>query len=263
MSPGNHRPSERETILSGASEPPKSCGFLSIAPELRDMIYSELIPSGDTAILQVSKQLYDEAKDDIYKQGICRLQFLCNMDYFFVIDPPESQLSKVQKFNLKFNFEYCQHGLHFSDRNRRLLGQARRIDPGLQPYVQGPGSCHVTLVFQSADAFYMPDSVLVLMEYLGTFKLVTLRIHFNFIYHNWDRRNRSEVQPPHKTILERMSAILEESLGDPDWKSEPCHGPLSLSRLPINPFPSAPYLEFHPPRDEISESELGSTVLHV
>ena len=259
----DHRSSERETIVSGASEPPKSCGFLSIARELRDMIYSELIPSGNTAILQVSQQVHDEVQDKLYKQGICRLQFHCGRNYFHVMDPPDSSLSKVENFNLKINIGSDQRGPPFVDLNRRTLAQARRLDPSFQPYVQGSGTCNVTLVFGDTDTFHMPDSVLVLLQCLDTFKLVTLRIHFSYLFHPWDRRRRAILAPPHRSMLEQMSAVSRDSLGDPEWKSEPYRGPFSQERPLINPWPTAPYLEFHPQRDEMSELEPGSKVSHL
>ena len=263
LSSKDHRSSERETIVSGASEPPKSCGFLSLARELRDMIYSELIPSGNTAISQVSQQVHDEVQDNLYKQGICRLQIYCGMHYFEVMDPPNVSLSKVENFNLKINIECQQRGPPSVDLNKRTLAQARRLDPSFQPFIQGPGTCNVTLVFQSAQTFHMPDSVLVLLQCLDTFKRVTLKIHFNFTFHPFDRRNRVIMAPPHRSMLEQMSAVLRDSLGNPDWKSEPDRGPFPQLRPLINPFPTAPYLEFHPSRAGVSQLEPGSTVLHV
>ena len=248
MSSGNHRPSERETILSAASEPPKSCGFLSIARELRDMIYSELIASGNIAILRVSKQVHDEAKDRLYKQGICRLRFCYNdsSDRVDALNPPDSPLDDVQNFNLKI-YMGRHLDLHFLDR-------AGRTNPDLQPCIQGSGSCHVTLVFNSVYEFSTPDPVFRFIKSLGTFKLVTVRTRFIYIYHPLDRRNRDIVEPRYKTMLEEMSTILRKSLGDPESKSETCHGLRYNMRLksPLSPFPTARYLEFHPPRAGMS-----------
>ena len=266
MSSEDHRPSEQEVILSGASEPPKSTGFLTIAQELREMIYTELITSGDTAILRVSKQVHDEAKYILHKHGICRLRFSCGSNYFHVFDPPKSPLPDVQNFNLKI---HIGHSFSFLNHNRITWTQVKRIDPGLQPRVQSSGTCHVTLVFGSSydlrHGFDIPNSVLTLMRCLGTFKLVTLRAHFTYFYHPSDRRNRTIHARPHKEMITQMSADLETSLGDSDWKSEPCTGPRLNVFLPrsINPFPAAPYLEFHPPGAGTSQSKPGSTVLHV
>ena len=247
-------------ILSGASEPPKSSGFLTIAPELRAMIYTELIASGKIAILQVSKQVHDEAKYHLYMQGICRLQFSCGRDYVDIFDPPESPLSDVQNFNLKIYIGRFPSNFHM-----RPLARIGRLDDGLQPWVQGSGTCHVTLVFESPDDFHIPDSVLFSMRCLGTFKLVTLRVHFKDSYHPLDRRNKDTVRSHRKKMIKQISDLLEMSLGSSDWKSEPCDGPLHkmLSRPSIFPFVAAPYLEFHPPGAGMSQSKPGSTMLHV
>ena len=259
MSSGDHRLSERETILSGASEPPKSCGFLAIARELRDMIYTELIASGNVAILQVSKQVHDEAKDRLYKQGICRLHCYCNdsPDYIAVLDPPHSRLNDVRNFNLQIHTESYDN-LRFPDR-------VGTIDPDLQPCIQGSGSCHVTILSERIRVFDMPNLVIRLIESLSTFKLVTVRAHLAHIYHPLDRRNRNVVEPSHKDMLELMSTKLSTSLGVPEWRSETCNGVryTMLPQPPINPFPNAPYLEFHPPKEGKLQAEPGSTVLHV
>ena len=260
MSSGDHRSSEHQMILGRASDPPKLCGFLSIARELRDMIYTELLASGNTAILQVSKQVHDEAKDHLYRQGICRLRFECSREYFSILNPPKSPLSRVQNFNLTIDIQ----DLNWSndDSAGRIIGG---IDPGLETCAQGSGSCHLTFSFHHAKRIYMPDIALGLLRRLGTFKLVTLRVHTNFIYHPLDRRNKHEVAPRHRTLLEMMSTILRFSLGDAEWKSETCPGLRynRLPRTPVNPFPNAPYLEFHPPRAGTSDLNPGPTVLHV
>ena len=212
------------------------------------MIYSELIASGNIAILQVSKQVHDEAKDHLYKQGICRLHFCCNdsSDCVDALDPPGSPLDDVQNFNLKIDMS-PQIGLRFPDR-------AGRINPDLQPCIQGSGSCHVTLLFDSTYEFSIPNPVFRFIESLGTFKLVTVRTRFLYIYHPLDRRTRDIVQPRHKAMLEQMSTSLRMRLGDPESKSETCHE-LRYSLLsgpPLSPFPTARYLEFHPPRAGMS-----------
>ena len=227
------------------------------------MIYSELIPSGDTVVLRVSKQVHDEAKDVLYKQGICRLRFCHGRDGFDVLNPPESPLSKVQNFNIII----CMRCQEYDFRGSRISDQVRTIDPALQPRVQGSGSCHVTLVFGGVSdmSMSMPNRVLVLLEDLGTFKLVTLRVHFSYLYHPLDRRNSTKMEPAHKIMLEQMSSILRKNLGDPEWKSEPGHGLIwnMQSGPSVNPFPKAPYLEFRPPRDRMAQLERALTVLHV
>ena len=260
MSSGDHRLSERETILSGASEPPKWCGFLSIARELRDIIYTELIASGNIAILQVSKQVHDEAKDLLYKQGICRLDcyYKESSDYVAVLDPPHSRLNDVRNFDLKIHTESYGNNLRFP-------GRVGRIDPDLQPCIQGSGSCHVTIICDRPRVFDMPNPVIELIESLSTFKLVIVRTHVAYVYHPLDRRNRDIVAPRHKNMLELMSTEVSASLGDSEWKSETCNELryTMLPQPPINPFPNAPYLEFHPPKEGKLQEEPGSTVLHV
>lgn len=260
MPSGDHRSSEHQMILGRASDPPKLCGFLSIARELRDMIYTDLLASGNTAILQVSKQVHDEAKDHLYRQGICRLRFQCRREYFSILNPPKSPLSGVQNFNLTIDTQDLNW--NYYDRAGRIIGW---IDPRLETCAQGSGSCHVTFSFNHAKSIYMPDVALGLLRRLGTFKLVTLRVHTKFIYHPLDGRNRHVVAPHHRTLLEMMSTMLRFSLGDAEWKSETCPGLRynRLPRTPVNPFPNAPYLEFHPRRARTSDLGPGTTVLHV
>ena len=252
MSSGDDRPSERETIPSGTSEPRKLCGFLSIPRELRDMVYLEPIASGHTAILRVSQQVHDEAKDTLYKHGICRLRFSCygRSDDLAVLDAPDSPPNDAKNFNLRIDIP-C------------FLNSARRYDPDLQHYVQGTESCHVTLVYETQTAMSLPTPVFRLIERLSTFKLVTVRIHFKFIYHPLDRRNGVQMRPPHEAMLGFMSNWLSPSLGDPEWKTEPYHGfrDLMPPRPPINPFANAQFLEFHPPKGGEPEAKPGPTVL--
>ena len=64
--------SEGEAPL-GIRKLAKPFNFLSLARELRDIIYSDLITSGDVVILRVSQQLHDEAKEVLHKQKIFRM----------------------------------------------------------------------------------------------------------------------------------------------------------------------------------------------
>lgn len=48
-------------------------GFLSLARELRDIIYNDLVTSGEVAILRVSRQLHDEVKEILHNAGIFRI----------------------------------------------------------------------------------------------------------------------------------------------------------------------------------------------
>ena len=252
MGSEDHRPSERETALGGVIEPPKWCGFLSIAPELRHMIYPDLIASGDTAILRVSKQVHDEAEYHLYKQGICRLRFVCGSNSIKAINPPESRLSDVQNFNLTIDADYYPYV--------RSSGRASFIGPDLQSRVRGSGSCHLTVVFASRKTFHMPYSMIELIRSLGNFKLVTVRAHLEEImYHPLDRRNTNKVKPRHESVLGQMFVHFRTFLGAPEWKSELCHEPRfdSLPSPPINPFPTARYLEFHPHGADMSDSEPG------
>ena len=236
------------TSLSGASEPPKLCGFLSLPQELRDMIYSELIISGHVAILRVSQQVHDEAKDCLHKRGICRLEFNhCGEDLDF-LDPPKSSLSNVQNFDIKIYINCDENYVGSLEYRRRAVQRSTPIAPGSQPYVQGAGSCTVTLVLGSVKHPHLPRSVLHFIKRARTFKLVTLRIHTAFSYHPFDRRTRDVVKPEHENMLTQASASLRGHLGDPEWKSEPDHGfRWNLLVRPLtNPFPAAPYLEFHP-----------------
>ena len=71
------------------------------------------------------------------------------------------------------------------------------------------------------------------------------------------------IKPPHKAMLDFLSKWLSPSLGDPEWKTEDYHG-LRYHMPPgppINPFPNAQFLEFHPRKEGEPVVEPGPTVL--
>ena len=225
------------------------------------MIYSELIASRNVAILQVSQQVHDEAKDRLHKQGICRLQFRHRGYDFDIVNPPKSSLSKVQNFDIEIYFDCDEHYVGSLD-YRRFVQRARDFAPGSQPCVQGAGSCTITLVLASAKHPHLPRSVLQFINRLRTFKLVTLRAHTTCLYHPFDRRIRDTMKPEHENLLKQASTDLRWYLGDPEWRSEPDYGTRGnlLMRPLANPFPGAPYLEFYPREAERVPKAPGSTV---
>ena len=233
----------RPHIIRGASAPPRSCGFLAIPRELRDIIYNDLIASGHVAILQVSQQVHDEAKDRLYEQGICRLRCSCgpSLNYINVLNLPQISPKNIQNFNLEIFIEYRGKW-------------ARKVSPYTQPPIQGSGSCHVALFSQRDFTGYRLDPVYRLLESLSTFKLVTVRNHFIYVYHPLDRRNRTLVEPPHMLLLEWIATESSKTLGHPEWKSDTCTrvSCYTLPQPPINPYPNAPYLEFHPQKNKNS-----------
>lgn len=229
-------------ILSSVGELPKSCGFLTLAGELRNIIYGYLITSGQIEILRVSRQLHDEANGLLYKQGICRLCF----ELASIKHQPKSlsqiripSNNKIQNFNLLIS---------------PLTTRRPLANRGFVHSVQGSGDCHIILVWEDSWSFALDMSIahFNFIEFLSTFKLLTLRIHFSHTFHPMDRRNRTVVERRHTQILQSVAASLPSALGSPEWKTETCPSACyqtstcARAQPSMNPFPNAQYLEFHP-----------------
>ncbi len=229
----------------------KSCGFLAVARELRDIVYIHLITLGDLAILRVCQQVHDEAKELLYTQRICRQRLV----YVFlgrglvlarVMDPLKTLPNKAQNFNIKIDVRLSgEHKHSYTERNDGL-------DPHYQKLVQGVGTCHITLGYLGSPGIFMATPVLELIKSLSTFKLLTLRIHLKYVWHPRDRRNDSTVEPEHTNNLQSIADSLSAALGAPEWKSEPSPSlrsqlyPHAKADPQVNPFPGAKYLVFHP-----------------
>ena len=222
---------EVEAILSDLNELPRSCHFLDIARELRDIIYSDLIASGNVEILQVSQQVHDEAKDLLYRHGICRLHL--PRDYLKAFKSSKKPPRSVQNFNVNIDLDQWEY-----------------IDEKLSspPSFRGSGDCHVILLFKSYGNIRMPAQLCDLIKSLSIFRLVTLRIHSTYRLHPMDRRNKLVLEPFHTQNLKSTAAKFSAALGTPEWKIDayPRNDHEVLAQARLNPYPYAQYLEFHP-----------------
>ena len=55
-------------------DPEKPCYFFTLPPELRDIVYGCAISSGDVQLLRVSKEVYREGIEHLYKHRTCLLK---------------------------------------------------------------------------------------------------------------------------------------------------------------------------------------------
>lgn len=242
-------PSESEAALDTCGELPKLCGFLTLARELRDLIYSDLITSCDLAILRVSYQVHDEAKKLLYNQGICRLHLYFTIPFsgLKILSPrTPPPRDKIQNFNIVMSVPLC------CDRRFGLLTTFVKSNTGFARSVQGSGECHITLIFYCLDPRHELTELFDFIKHLNTFKLVSLRMHLSTIFHPMDRRNRSILEPVHTKMLQSAAESLLVALGYSEWKTDTC--PSSRYQMStyaktqscMSPFPNAQYLEFHP-----------------
>ena len=255
--------SQGETLLP-IEKGPKSAGFLSLARELRDIIYSDLITSGDVAILRVSQQLHDEAKEILHKQGIFRIDF--NM--------PTSGKShntwrpsvlaannRIQNFNILMYLSSSM--LRSSD---RLFSS--EYDKLTLEYIQSrPGSrdCHLTLILKKTDVLYSGTRILELVPTFSSFELFTLRIHTTSYHPPVSSDNAAAVELIHTTILKRLASSLQPALGHSEWRLDSCPSSryqtstYAKAQPDVRPVRSARYLEFHP-RERNGRAQTGSTI---
>ncbi len=253
--------SESEVTLSTVSKMPKSCGFLAVPRELRDIVYTHLITVGDLAILRVYQQVHDEAKDLLYTRGIFRLRLLyvTGFTYIRVMDPLRILPNRVQNFNIKID---VRTSMEYNDNCRDRF---ERLDLRYQNLIQGVGTCHITFGYQSS--IFVATPAVELIESLTTFKLLTLRIHLRYAWHPRDRRNDSTVEPDHTRMLQSIEASLSAALGVPDWEAEPCPSlHCQVYAHPkadpqVNPFPGAKYLVFHPHKARETPGNVSQLVL--
>lgn len=234
--PDSHK---RQAGLGGVGELPNSCGFLNLARELRDMVYVDLITSGQVQILRVSQQLHDEAKDLLYQKGICRLRMDC-----FIFDTPKLRDPTTILSNDKirnFNIHMSIHDWLYQTPNR-----FKESDPSFVHSIQGSGNCHISLFYSHVAHLPIQPKILNFIGCLRNFELVTLRIH---------GESKPVVEPCHTTLLQSVAASLRSALGNPDWKLDTCSRGQSLSDFSKVPshesqLSVAQYLEFHPREKE-------------
>ena len=233
-----------EAISSSWGELSKPLGFLTLARELRDIIYSDLISSGHIAILQVSQQLHNEAKELLYKKGISRL---C-LDFRGPSYHPELVKPTMMPSNQKVqNYDIVMYP------NRRdIMAGSSKINPVFVQSIKGSGNCHITLVFRGSPHMPPVGRTLKFIECFRTFQIVTLRVHMMHHFHPMDRRIGLVVEPVHKRILQDVAVSLPSALGNPEWKSDTCScsrcekSPYAKMKQLVGPFCNAQYLEFHP-----------------
>lgn len=228
-------------ILSGPNQLPTSCDFFSLPPELRDIIYRDLILSGNLEILRVCHQVHDEVKHFVYTLRVCRVDFACTRgsphsdEYLKVYFPPRTLPDGVQTFILNIGLYGYSHDI-------------RIVDPYLRNFVKGSGDCHITLVAEHYDCFVMQRPVKHLIRSLSSFRLITVRIRVVYTLHPLDRRNESKVEPGHIRNLHLLATKFSKALGHPEWKTDSYpRTTLSMLKQPHwNPYPTARYLEFRP-----------------
>ena len=240
-------PSANETTISTVGWPPDSSRFWTIAGELRNIIYKDLITSGDFAILRTSRTAHDEAKDLLYKYGICRLalKHKTNPKLLVFRNPPAH---KVQNLNILvfLNTDPVNY--------RALFKKYEKLSREFIRYVQHPSDCHITLAYSKLCWNWYrepPSSLLGFIRSLSKFKLVTLSIHIFSYYHPRDRRNL-EGGAKHDNLLQIFTDVLSMALGCPERKLDV--GPTTRYQMSkytktlqnLNPFPNAQCLEFRP-----------------
>lgn len=233
---------------------PKSAGFLSLARELRDIIYSDLITSGDVAILRVSQQLHDEAKDILYKQGIFRmyLNVSTSEKYHDTWRPSVLQVdNRIQNFNIL---------IYLPSSMLRTHGQLYRseYDKLTFDYIQscqGSRAFHLTLIFDATtttDVLYHRSRILELLRTFSSTELFTLRVDTTSDYPPFSSHNLAAMESIHTWILQSFASSLQPTLGYPEWKLDSCPSSryqtstYAKAHPDVRPFPNAQYLEFHP-----------------
>lgn len=259
-------PSESEDArisTNGVGEPPKSCGFLAIARELRDMIYSDLITSGNVEILRVSQQLHHEAKDLLYKTGIFRIPLSIPISGTS-IEIPRPSVAAANNGIQNFNIIFGTFDAKLSRAQDEIILDFMRSCGTCQ----GSGDCHITLLFTQLFNMYTPTEIIKFIGTLSNFKLITLRVHTKVAYHPMDSRNTTESEPFHLEAMQLLAASLSPSLGAPHWSLDTY--PRSRFQIPVHPpskwhpslFPNAQHLVFHPRASRRSlEAEMGSQSL--
>lgn len=88
----------------------KKTGFFTLPRELRDMIYRDLVQSGQVNFLRASKSLHEEATETILKEGICQL----HLNNLTGQHTPESDVqeifpSKIQNFSIRIPVSEQNH----------------------------------------------------------------------------------------------------------------------------------------------------------
>ena len=235
--------------------------FLTMARELRDLVYSDLITDGNLEILRVSQQLHDEAKDLLYRKGVFRMPLYIpasgSNDKFSRPSVPVAK-NPIQNFNIIFG-----------NLNSQVSGAKTELDLDFVRSCgtcQGSGDCHITLSFKSDFNMYTPPTEIVkLISTFSNFKLITLRVLIKEAYHPMDSRNTTQVEPCHLEAMQLLAASLSPSLGAPYWNLDtyprsrfliPVHTP---SKWHPSPFPNAQHLVFHPRASRRSlEAEIGN-----
>ncbi|CAF9926287.1 MAG: hypothetical protein ALECFALPRED_003407 [Alectoria fallacina] len=214
-------PSESQSAFRSIEELPKPCGFLTLATELCDIIYSELFTSGQVEILRVSRQLQPEVLKPI--------------------TIPSNR--KVQSFNILMSLPDA------ADIKASCSDRYTKLNPGFGRSVQGSGDCHITLLFRGSRINHMPVAAIKFIELLSTFKVFMLRIPIRHDLHSMDEVDGMVAEPSQTQTLTSVAASLPSILGCPAWKSDTrsnSHYPYAKTQSQRNPSPNAQYLEFHP-----------------
>ena len=241
---------ETRAVRSLVSGLPKWCGFLGIARELRNMIYIDLITSGNVTILRVSRQVHDEAKDLLDKHGICRLELY--PDFSSIHSRILRNAVKLPPNTTARNLNVIMYLQSRLPDSRLKSARVEEVGPGFPHFIQGSGDCHITLFFPEYFGIAIPLEVFDLIRSLNTFKLITVTIHISHNFHPMDRRIKLLVEPCYPETLNRIATSCSAAFGDPEWKTNttttyPKHrNPYDKARFNITLFPNTPYLEFHP-----------------
>ena len=77
--------------------------LMSLPREIRDQICAYLLRAGDLAILRASKQLSRDAKERLYREGVCRVKLgsksRSNVDSFLL-----KELGRIQNYEIRVYF---------------------------------------------------------------------------------------------------------------------------------------------------------------
>ncbi|KAK3169671.1 hypothetical protein OEA41_009055 [Lepraria neglecta] len=164
----------------------KKARLFTLPRELRDMIYSDLVQSGQVNILRASKSLHKEATETVLKEGVCRL----HLNNLTEQHTPKSHVqepfpSKIQNFSIRIPVSEKNHivpSLCLKPFRRLARSDVARQD------------CHVTFVIldchMSLDVNRLRSlpTLLAHVETLIQFKALYVKVQVEGPISNEDRR---------------------------------------------------------------------------
>ena len=220
----------------------KKTGLFTLPRELRDMIYSDLVQSGQVNILRASKSLHKETTKMVLKEGICRLH-LNNLteQHTPKSDVQEPFPSKIQNFSIRIPVSEQNHIV--PSLCLKPFRRLARSDVALQ-------DCHVTFVILDyhmrldVNGLKPLPTLLAHVETLIQFKAVYVKVQVEGPISNGGRRwaNRGyQGMKDHlqEIVFNNIRTTLEGTLGTASWRDRDS----SQRYLEFRP---RTYLEAHP-----------------